>query len=84
MELLLAQVLTPHASLVGHLSGILAGLLHVYVLQGAVPGGWGQSDAGWLSRQMRALRNWRRPFQGVSSSHDWSSVWLYGIASARY
>ncbi len=70
VELVLAQVLTPNASLVGHLSGILAGLFHVYVLQGVVPGGPGRgsSAAGWLSRRLSAVRNWRRPFRGVSPS----------------
>ena len=71
MELVLAQVLTPNASLVGHLSGIAAGLLHVYVLRGAVPGGGqgrGPGASRWLSRRVSALRNWRRPFREVSPS----------------
>ena len=68
MELVLAQVVTPNASLIGHLSGILAGLVHVYVLQGVVPGsrGRGQGAPRWLSRRLSALRNWRLPFHGVS------------------
>ena len=32
-ELLYIQLLTPQASFLGHLGGILAGLLHVHVLQ---------------------------------------------------
>lgn len=69
VELLLAQIMTPNASLLGHVSGILAGLLHVYVLERAVPGGRNQSSAGWLRRRLRALRNWRwRRFRAVSHS----------------
>ena len=67
VELLIAQLLTPNASLLGHLSGILAGLLHVYLLEGLAPGSRGPNGAGWLDRRLRALRNWRRrPFEGVS------------------
>ena len=33
-ELVYIQLLTPRASFLGHLGGILAGLLHVNVLQG--------------------------------------------------
>ena len=58
--------MTPNASLLGHVAGILAGLLHVYVLEGAVPGNGSQGGAGWLRRHMRAMRNWRQLFHGVS------------------
>ena len=39
-ELLYIQLLTPKASFLGHLGGILAGLLHVNVLENlTLPGG---------------------------------------------
>lgn len=42
-ELLYIQLLTPQASFVGHLGGILAGLLHVNVLERLTLSGAGGS-----------------------------------------
>ena len=70
VELLVIQALAPQASLLGHLCGILAGLIHVNFLAGYLygPGGGGgrrRQQRSWLWRRLTALRNWRRPFGGV-------------------
>lgn len=70
VELLVIQALAPRASMLGHLCGILAGLIHVHFLAGYLYGAGGgggrrRQQCSWLWRRLTALRNWRRPFGGV-------------------
>lgn len=51
-ELAYIQLLTPHASFLGHLGGILAGLVHVYALEGR-----GASFLRWPSGWWRPPRS---------------------------
>ena len=67
VELVVISVVTPNASFLGHLAGILAGLAHLTIFDrgaGAAGGGF----AARLRRRLRRRFSFRRPFSGVRSS----------------
>ncbi|GLC37106.1 hypothetical protein PLESTB_001391100 [Pleodorina starrii] len=62
-ELFLASYLTPHVSFLGHLAGILAGLLHVRVIEPAARSARGEARR-WYVRCVNSLRRRQMPREG--------------------